>query len=58
MSDNDNKSLGGYWIKFFISLALTIAFLIFKPEFFWVVLPFLFTYFVQAMDWLDPDTAN
>ena len=45
-------STGTYWIYFFISLVLTIVFLIFWPEWFWVVLPFLFTALVKAFDWL------
>jgi len=51
MSDQ-TKSLGKYWIIFFISLIAMIAFLIILPEWFWVTLPFVFTYFVLAMDWM------
>ena len=45
-------STGKYWIYFFISLIVTIGFLIVLPEWFWVVLPFLFTALVKAFDWL------
>lgn len=41
-----------YWLYFFISLLVTIGFLILLPEWFWVVLPFLFTSLVKAFDWL------
>ncbi|MDB9914357.1 hypothetical protein OAD00_00730 [Saprospiraceae bacterium] len=41
-----------YWLYFAVSLLLTIGFLIILPEWFWVMLPFLLTYFVQAMDWM------
>jgi len=40
-----------YWLWFIISLIGTIGFLIVKPEWFWVMLPFLFTSLVWAMDW-------
>jgi hypothetical protein len=44
------KSTGKYWLLFFLSLAGMIAMMIFKAEFFWVVLPFVGTYFAKAMD--------
>jgi len=46
------KSTVKYWLYFAVSLLLTIGFLIILPEWFWVMLPFLLTYFVQAMDWM------
>ena len=46
------KSTVKYWLYFAVSLILTIGFLIILPEWFWVMLPFLLTYFVQAMDWM------
>jgi hypothetical protein len=46
------KSTGKYWLLFFISLAGMIAMMVYKPEFFWVVLPFVGTYFAKAMDLL------
>jgi len=49
---DQTKSLGKYWVIFFISLIACIAFLIFLPEWFWVTLPFVFTYFVLSMDWV------
>lgn len=46
------KSTGKYWLLFFISLAGMIAMMVYKPEFFWVILPFVGTYFAKAMDLL------
>jgi hypothetical protein len=41
-----NKNL----MLFFISFAVMIALLIFIPQFFWLVLPFVCTYLVTAFD--------
>lgn len=41
-----------WWLYTLVSLAGTIALLILIPEWFWVALPFLFTSFVKAMDWM------
>ncbi|MFT6333430.1 MAG: hypothetical protein ACJATI_000157 [Halioglobus sp.] len=41
-----------YWVYFFVSLLVTIGFLVVWPEWFWVPLPFLFTSLVKAFDWL------
>ncbi|MEE9438229.1 MAG: hypothetical protein V3V14_04465 [Saprospiraceae bacterium] len=46
------SATGKWWIYFFLSLALTIVFLVLWPEWFWVVLPFLFTSLVKAFDWM------
>jgi hypothetical protein len=35
---------------FFVFLAITIVLLIVLPQFFWLVLPFVCTYIVQAFD--------
>jgi hypothetical protein len=51
MSTNE-KSLGKYWVYFAISSFICLLFLIFLPEWFWVMLPFQFTYLVQALDWM------
>lgn len=48
--ESTKKSTGKYAVLFFISLAACIAFLIFLPEWFWVTLPFVFTYLTQAFD--------
>lgn len=39
-------------VYFLISLVAIIAFLVFMPQFFWVVLPFFCTFFVQMMGWM------
>jgi len=41
-----------FWMLFFVSLVACIAFLMFLPEWFWVTLPFLFTAFVKAKNWI------
>lgn len=50
MENTTKKSTGKYAALFFISLLACIAFLIFLPEWFWVTLPFVFTYLTQAFD--------
>ena len=52
---DQTKSLGKNWLIFFVSFIAMIAFLVVLPEWFWVTLPFVFTYFVLAMDWIDLD---
>ena len=37
------------WTYTFISLAVILAFLAFKPEWFWVALPFFGTYLVKSL---------
>jgi len=49
MSDS-TSSRRGYWMLFGISTAATLLLLIFANEWFWVGLPFMLTYLVQAMD--------
>lgn len=44
------KSTGKYWFLFLLSLAGMIGMIIFKAEFFWLVLPFVGTYFAKALD--------
>ncbi len=46
---NDSQSVGKYWISFFISAIALILLLVFVREYFWVVLPFVFTTFGKAM---------
>ena len=41
-----------YWMLFGVSLAVMVGLLFTYPEWFWVILPFVCTYFVQAMDWI------
>ncbi len=44
------KSTKKYWVYFFISLLALIGMLVFYREFFWVVLPFVVTFFALALD--------
>lgn len=46
------ESVKMYWVYTLVSLVATLAFLYFKPEWFWVALPFVTTYFVKAMRWM------
>jgi hypothetical protein len=38
------------WVIFLLSTLAMIAFLIFMPNWFWVTLPFVFTYLAKAFD--------
>jgi len=38
-----------YWLITLVSAAACIGLLIFSPEWFWLTLPFLLTYFVKAI---------
>lgn len=49
-TESATKSAGLDWIIFFVSLIVTIALLIFYPQWFWVPLPFVLTYLVKALD--------
>ena len=44
------KSTRAYWILFFISLVVMILLLAFMSAWFWVALPFVGTFLVQALD--------
>jgi len=44
------KNTKKYWIYCFAWLAIMIALIIFKREFFWLALPGTGTYFAKAMD--------
>ena len=50
--DTNTKSTGKYWVYFLISLVAMVALMIIIPEWFWVLLPMVCTYFVMAMDWM------
>lgn len=43
----ENKAL--YWMITLVSLVACVALIAFAPEWFWLTLPFLFTYFVKAL---------
>jgi hypothetical protein len=47
-SKNDNPRL--YWMITLVSLVACITLVILAPEWFWVTLPFLLTFFVKALD--------
>ncbi|HLO56337.1 MAG TPA: hypothetical protein VK169_18720 [Saprospiraceae bacterium] len=49
---SSTESVRLYWIYTILSLAGTVAFLMIKPEWFWVMLPPLLTYFIKAMKWM------
>lgn len=51
--NQENKSTSRYWLYFFISLAGIILMLIFVRPFFWVVLPFVVTFFAKALNLMD-----
>ncbi len=46
-ASKDSKT---YWIFFLISLAAFVLFLMFWSQWFWVILPFLLTSLVMAMN--------
>jgi len=43
---------GIYWIGFIVSVLICAAFLIWNASWFWVMLPFIGTFFVKALDWI------
>ena len=49
VQQTENESRGKYWLIALISFVACIAFLVFLPEWFWLTLPFLFTYLVKAV---------
>ncbi len=38
------------WVLFLVSLAAVVLLLMYKPEFFWALLPFPVTYAVKALN--------
>ncbi|MEL6987880.1 MAG: hypothetical protein AAGK97_08625 [Bacteroidota bacterium] len=44
------ESKAKYWMITAISFAAIVILLVVKPEFFWVALPFFFTYLTKAFD--------
>lgn len=49
-AETTKKSLGKYWLYFFISLIACIALLVFLPEWSWLAFPFVLTFLVMAFD--------
>lgn len=45
--ENGNRKL--YWLITLVSLVSCVLLIMFAPEWFWLTLPFLFTYFVRAI---------
>lgn len=52
MTTQTSESAKKYWLYFGISTVAILAFLVIKPEWFWLALPFFCVYFVKAMDWI------
>ncbi len=52
METNTKNSSSLDWIIFAVSFVITAGLLFTIPEWFWVPLPFVLTYFVKAMDWM------
>jgi hypothetical protein len=48
----EKKSRAGYWMLFFVSLAIITVLMIFLPEAFWLALPTTVGGFAMAMDWI------
>jgi len=48
--DAEKSSNKKAWVLFTISTLVTIAMLIYLPQWFWLSLPFTLTYLVEAMD--------
>lgn len=48
----ETKNLMIYWIYFLVSTLACVAFLLFLPEWCWVMFPFMFTSLIQALDWM------
>ncbi len=49
-TSSTRKNTGRYWMYFLISTIACVALLLFKPEWFWVALPFVLTSLVMAFD--------
>lgn len=47
--ETTNNNTRTYWLLFFVSTVAMIAMLIFLDEWFWVAMPFSFTYLVMAL---------
>jgi hypothetical protein len=50
MNEPQNTNTGLYWIITIVSAIACVGLIYFSPEWFWLALPFLFTYFVKAID--------
>jgi hypothetical protein len=50
MEESKKISRRTYFLLFLVSVAAFVAFLMFQPQWFWVTLPFIFTFGAAAMD--------
>jgi hypothetical protein len=50
--EQQKTSTAKYWLYFGISMLVMLGFLWLLPEWFWVVLPFVGTFWAQAMDYI------
>lgn len=48
----EKKSRFGYWMLFFVSLAVITLLLAYLPQAFWLALPTTVGGFAMAMDWI------
>ncbi len=49
---SSSDSVRIYWVYTLLSVVGIVLFLMFKPEWFWVMLPPFCTYFVKGMRWM------
>jgi fatty acid desaturase len=49
INNEQKENRGLYWMITLVALVACIGFLLLSPEWFWLTLPFLFTYFVKAI---------
>lgn len=50
-AQSENKANRGlYWIIFLVSTVICIYMMLFISEWFWLTLPFVFTYLAKALD--------
>ena len=50
INKTENGNTRMYWLITIVSAIACAGLLYFSPEWFWLTLPFLFTYFVKAID--------
>jgi hypothetical protein len=50
MSETAKNNKGLYWILTLVSLAATVLMLMYADSWFWVGLPFLFTFLAKGLD--------
>lgn len=50
LNSEKRENRGLYWLITLVSLVACIALIVVSPEWFWLTLPFLFTFLVKALD--------